>query len=265
MEACDRSLTPQPFGPGLQVSHGGCGVGSPVSSFGGLDGVPGFPGRLPSGSGASFISALPEVLRGGFGPAVSHPLFQSVDCPAGVHEGHGPCVYHHAPLRVPHPSLPGRLACPRVLVSGYRAGERLSPLALPGAWGSVEPLQELSGSVSDFGLSGDDTLNTSFEGFHNLKACPEALLSAARLRVLSAAAADVVAVTSRCHVVPVFHHSGVSAADALPSTPPQHSRSSPSRFRLGVLGRFLPRGSSVVVLRVPSVRRSSAARSSPLH
>ena len=89
-------------------------------------------------------------------------LLRSVDCPAGVHAGHGPCISHHAPLRVSHPSLPGRLASPRLLVSGCSAGEGLSPLALPGARGSGEPLQELSGSVSDFGLSGDETSNTSF-------------------------------------------------------------------------------------------------------
>ena len=65
LEACDRSLTPQPVRPGLQVSHGDCGVGSPISSSGRLDGVTGSPGCLPSGSGESVISALPEVLREG--------------------------------------------------------------------------------------------------------------------------------------------------------------------------------------------------------
>ena len=216
LEACDRSLTPQPFGLGLQVSHGDCRFGSPVSSSGGLNGVPGSPGRLPSGSSASVISSLPEVLCGGRGPTVSLPLLRSVDCLAGVHAGHGPCVCHHAPLRVSHPSLPGRLARPRLLVSGCSAGEGLSPLALPGARGSGEYLQELSGSVSDFGLSGDETSKTSFEGFPDPKAYPEALLSATRIHVLSIAAANVVATTSECHVVPVLHRSGVSAADALP-------------------------------------------------
>ena len=269
LEACDRSLTPQPFDLGLQVSHGDCRFGSPVSLSGGLDGVPGSPGRLLSDSCASVISPLPEVLRGGLGPAVLRPLLRSVDCTTGVHSGHGPCVCHHALLRVPHPSLSGRLAHPRLLVSGYSASEGLSPSALPGARGSGKPLQELSGSVSGFGLSGDETLNTSFEGFPDPKACPEALLSAARIRVLSAAAASVVAPASSCNVVPVFHRSGVTAADALPPTLPQHCRSSLSGFRLSVLGRFLPRGSSVVVRRIPSVlgasARSSKARSAPVH
>ena len=218
-----------------------------VSSSGRLDGVSGSPGCLPSGSSASVISALPEVLCGGLGPAVLWSLFRPVDFPAGVHAGHGPCVCHHAPVQFQDPTLPGRLACPRILVSEYSAGEGLSPLALPGARSSGDSLQELSGSVSDFGLSGDEASNTSFEGFPDPKACPEALLSASRLRVLSLAAADFVVTTSGCDVVPVFHRTRVSAADALPSAAPQHRRPSPSRFRFGVLGRFLPRGSSVVV------------------
>ena len=78
-------------------------------------------------------------------------------------------------------------------------------MALPGALSACEPLQELSGPSSDFGLSGDEASNTSFEGFPDLKVCPEALLSAARIRILSSAAAVSVVTTSGCNVVPLFH------------------------------------------------------------
>ena len=207
-------------------------------------------------------------MLGGFGPAVPHRLFRSVDCPTGVHAGHGPCVCHHAPLRVLHPSLPGRLPRPWVLVSGYSAGEGLSLLALSEARGLGEPLQELSGSISDFGLSGDEASNTSLRVFPTPKRVQK-LFSPLLEFVLSAAAASIVEATSWCNFVPLFHRSGILAADALPSAPPQHCRSSPSRFRLGGLGCFLSRGSSVGVHRVPSVGRSSAgssaARSRPLH
>ena len=269
LEACDRSRTPQPVGPCLPVSCGDSFVGSPISSSGGLDGIPGSPGCLPSGSGAPVISALPEVLRGGLSPAVSRSLFRPLDCPSGVHAGHGPCLCHHAPLRLQDPALSGRMACPRVLVSGDSAGEGFSTLALPGARSMCEPLQELSGPGSDFGLSGDETSNRSFEGFPDPKACPEALLSAARIRILPSAAAVSVATTSGCNVVPLFHHTRVSTANAFTSAAPQHHRPSSSRFSVGVLGRFLPRGSSVVVRRIPSVRRASAGSSAagfrPLH
>ena len=133
---------------------------------------------------------------------------------------HGPYLRHHAPLRVPHSAVFGRLARPWLLVSGSRAGEGLSSVALPGARGPGEPLQELSRSFTDFRLSGDESSNSSFEGFPDLKASSEALLSAARVCVLSAAAAKAVLSTSRGNVVPVFHCSGFSAADARSSTPP---------------------------------------------
>ena len=38
-------------------------------------------------------------------------------------------------------------------------------MALLGARGPGEPLQELSRSFTDFGLSGDESSNLSFEGF----------------------------------------------------------------------------------------------------
>ena len=107
LEACDRPLTLRLVGSCLPVSHGDSCVDSPISSSGRLDGVPGSPRCLPLGSGAPVISALPEVLRGGLGPAVSCSLFRPVDCPAGVHAGHGPCVCHHAPVWFQDPTLPG--------------------------------------------------------------------------------------------------------------------------------------------------------------
>ena len=74
---------------------------------------------------------------------------------------------------------------------------------------------------------------------------------------------------SRGDVLSFGHRSGVSSPDEVPPAAPQHLQSSPSRFRLGVLGIFLPHGSSVVVRRVPSACRSatrpSAARSRSVH
>ena len=256
LAAVDRPLTPQPFGSGFQFPRRDCRFGSPVSSSGGLDGVPRSSGHLPSGSGASVIAPLPEVLRRVFRSPVSRAVLRPVVCPTGFHAGHGPCLCHHALLRVPHSAVPGRLARPRLLVSGSRAGEGFSPLALSGARDPGESLQELPRSYSDFRLSGDESSNLSFEGFPDSKASSEALLSAARVSVLSAAASRVVASTSRSHVIPFRHRSGFSSADASSSALPQHRQPSPSGIRFSVLGRFLPRGTSVVVRRVSPHRRS---------
>ena len=252
----DRLLTPQPFGSGFQFPHGDFRFGSPISSSGGLDGVPGSPERLPSGPGAPVIAPLSEVLSGVLGSPVLRAVLWPVVCPAGLHVGHGPCLCHHAPLRVPHSAVPGRLAHPRLLVSRSRAGEGLPSLALPGARDPGESLQELPRSFTEIGLSGDKSSNSSFEGFPNSKVSSEALLSAARVRVLSTAAFRVVAPTFRCHAVPFVHRSGFSSADAGSPASPQHCQPSPSNLRIRVLGRFLPRGSSVVVRQVPPHRRS---------
>ena len=96
-------------------------------------------------------------------------------------------------------------------------------------------------SKSSLGLSGDESSNSSFEGFPDSKAISEALLSAARVRVLSAAASRVVASTSWSHVIPFCHRSGFSSADASSSTLTQHCQPPPSGLRFSVLGRFLPR------------------------
>ena len=249
LAAGNRSLLPQPFGPRFQFSHGDFRFGSPVSSSGGLDGVLGSPGRLPSGSGASVIVPLLAVLRGVFGSPVSRAVLRPFVSPAGLHAGHGPGLCHHAPLRVPHPAVPGRLARPRLLVSRGCAGEGLPSLALSGARDLGESLQELPRSFPDFRLSGDEFSNSSFEGFPDSKASSEALLSAARVCVVSAAASRLMATTSGGNVVSFLHRAGFSAPDAVPPAPPQHRWPSPSSLRVGVLGRLLPRGSSVVVLR----------------
>ena len=103
----DRSLPPQPFCASLPFSHGDGSVGSPVSSSERLDDVARSQGCLPSGPGAPVISALPEVLRGGFRPAVSGSMLRPLDCPASVHVSHGSYLFHHASLRFPDPAVSG--------------------------------------------------------------------------------------------------------------------------------------------------------------
>ena len=188
LAAGDRPLPPQPLCASLPFSLGDSSVGSPVFSSGRLGGVPGSPGCLPSGSVAPVILALPEVLRGGFCPAVSCSLLRPVVCSAGVHASHGSYLFQHASLRVPDPTVSGRLARSGILVSRERVGEGLSHLALSGAGRPGQPRQELSDSISDAGLSGDESSNTSFEGFSNPQTCSETLLNASRVCVLSAAA-----------------------------------------------------------------------------
>ena len=110
MAAGNRSFAPQPSSSCLPFSRGDGPIGSPVALPRRLDGVPGSPGRVLPGSGAPVISALPEVLRGGFSASVPRSLLWPFDCPSGVYASHGAYLSHHALLRFRDHALPGRLA-----------------------------------------------------------------------------------------------------------------------------------------------------------
>ena len=102
----DRSLAPQQLGGCLPFPHGDSPVCAPVSSSGGLDGIPGSPGCLPPGSGPSFFSEVPEVLRGRVVLPVSRPLLRPVDSSAGVYSHHVPGLFDNASPRVPDSPVP---------------------------------------------------------------------------------------------------------------------------------------------------------------
>ena len=171
----DRPLTPQLLGGCLSFSHGDCPVGSPVSPSGGLDGILGPPGCLPSGSGSSIFSLVPEVLRGRVGFSVPRPLFRPFDAFAGVHIHQGPSLLDHASVRVQDPPLPGRLARPGILLSGDCAGEGLSAVVVSGAGYSGQPSEELPDSHTVYTLSRDEDSDFSFEGFPDSQTGSEAV------------------------------------------------------------------------------------------
>ena len=258
LAAVDRPFTPQLFCASLLFSHRDCSVGSPVSLSGGLDGVPGSPGRLPSGSSAPVISALPEVLHGGFRPAVSISVLRPLNRSVSVHTYHGSYLFHHASLRFQDPPLSGRLARPGILGSRDSAGEGLSPLALVRARDFLLWLCQELGICVNLGKSsltpsqtldylGMSLYTRPLRVFPTLKRVLKLSSMLLRVRVLSAAASSSLAAASGGNVIHVLNCSGVSSSDEVLTAPSQRFRSPPSRFRFGVLGRLLPRGSSVVV------------------
>ena len=145
----------------------------------------------------------------------------------------------------------------RVLVSGPGSGEGLPSLALSGARCPGQSGEEFSDSLSDFGLPGDAASDTSFEGFPDPQTCPEAWLSAYRIHLISAAASDSVASAPGGHIFSGIHRSRVPPPGAFASAPAEFRRSPPGGFGQRGLGFLLPRGSSIVVRRLPSSRRSS--------
>ena len=126
-----------------------------IPSGRGLVGVPGSPGCLPSGSGSSIFSPVPQVLRGGVGLPVPRSLFWPLDGSSGLYPCHGPCLRDHASSWLPDPPVPRRLVGPRFHLPGECSGEGFSSLALPESWDSHQSPQELFNSHADSGLSRD--------------------------------------------------------------------------------------------------------------
>ena len=263
LATCHRPFTPQWLGGTLQFSYGDCPVHSPVSPSGGLDGVPGSPGRLPPGSCTSGLSPVPEVLRGGCGVSVSDPVLRPVFLSPGVHPRHGSYIFHHASPRFSSSPLSRRLAGPRLHLTGSGACEGLPPLAMSSPRGHSQSFEELFGPDSDVGLSRDDTRDFSFEGFPDPQTDSEVLSTSPGVFIRPSPPCVGLAESSRDDVVHVCHRSGFSAPYAIPSTLAQCSRAFPARRSSCLLGRWLPQGSSVVVRRIPSSRRLFPGRLPP--
>ena len=258
LAACDRPLPPQPVCSCLSLSHGDSTVGPPVSASGGLDGFAGPVRCLPSGPSSPRISPFSEVLCGGGSLAVPRSLLRPFHRPAGIHACHGSDLVDHASPQVPDLEVPRRLASPRVLLSEPGSGEGLPSVALPGSWCPGQPGKEFVDSDSILGLPGDAASDSSFEGFPDPKAYPEAQLSVRRVHLLSAAAAAFVAPASVGDVLPGFHRARVPSPNALSPTSVEFRQSHVGGFGQLSLGFFLLRGSSVVVRRRPSSRRPSS-------
>ena len=125
-------------------------------------------------------------------------------------------------------------------------------MALSGAWSSHQSGKELFDSDSVFGLPRDEASDASFEGFPD-QACPEALISRARILVLSRVSSAGLASASRRHVIDVCPRSGVPPSHEGSSAAAECDGSWSAGFHRDLLGRFLPQGSLVVVRLVPSV------------
>ena len=236
MAAGDQPHTPQWLGGCLPLSHGDYPDCAPVSQGGGLDGIPGSPGCLPSGSCTFIFSQVPEVLCGGVGLPVLRPLFRPVDGSSDVHPRHDPSLLDHASPQVPDPPVPRRLAGPSFHLSGDCAGKGLPPLALSSAGDSCESPQELFGSESDSGLSRHDDHDFSFEGFPNPQTDPEVVGSSPGLSLRPPSSGIGLASVAGRHVLNVSVGSGSPASYAVASASPQCRGFSPSGRGSGLLG-----------------------------
>ena len=254
-----RSLTPQRLGGALQFSHGDCSVRSPIS---------------PSGDWMVSLNLEDAYLQVPFHPAsrrylrfcVGDAVYQfRALCfgPSGVHPRHGSCFLNYASPRISSSPLPRRLASPGLYLPGTSASERLPPLAVTSPRRHSQSFEELFGPDSDSGLSWDDARDFSFEGFPDPQTGSEVLSPSAGLLIRPPPSCVGLEEASRDDVIHVSHCSRFSSPHEVSPASPQCSRSSPARRGSRFLGRWLPQGSSVVVRRLPSSRRSSSGPGPP--
>ena len=186
LEACYRSLSPQPLCPTVLISYGDIPVGPPILAPRGLDGFYRPPGRIPSGPCPSGLSQVSPVLYWPSDVPVSGSLLWFVIRSAGFYAYHGPNLLDNAPLWIQNFMFSRRLARPRILSPGDCVGERLFTVTLLRSRSYGQPLQEFSHAYSDHRLSGSDPSINTFEGFPDTDQDPESSLSGRRLHILSA-------------------------------------------------------------------------------
>ena len=89
METHDRPFHSEPSSPQVSIQDGGSPVHARVGEALGLDGVFRYPECLLAGASSSGQPQVPKVHGLGPGVSIQAPLFRSLHCPSGFHEGHG--------------------------------------------------------------------------------------------------------------------------------------------------------------------------------
>ena len=257
-----RSVLPQSFSSAVSLPHGDGPVSAPIRQIWRLYDFSRPSGRLPPGSCPPAVPEVSEFLSGRSGLSNSGSMLWSVIRTSSLHSCHGPGLLYHASFWVLDSSLFRRLVGPWILPAGDRSGEGLPSYSLCPARDSSQSAQELPHTFSALGLSRDDSAVFSFEGFSNSSPGAEGSLSRRRFLVLSRAASQSLAFPLGDDVIPFHPHSRLQAPDAV--TPASSSGVLPSGFsgRIGLLGRLLPEGSSVVVRSIPSRGRGGLVSSS---
>ena len=188
VENYHRSLHPEPVGGEDTVSDGDCPFGSPLSME---DGLRRPEGCLPSGANSSIGSQVPQVHSWREGLAAQGPLIWSVHGVAGVHSGHGSCVWFSPPVRRLNVEISGRRADSSFVSGGSLLGKGQNPGSLSGLRNCGESQQVFSHSDSDLNLSWDQDRVPDFPGFADSLEDRKVLLNSRRLSVLKGAVCKV--------------------------------------------------------------------------
>ena len=130
LETCDRSLSPERVRPADSVQDGNSHFFTVICQRGGFSSFPGSERRVLSDPDLSIFEEAIEVHVVGDGLPILSPVFRTVDCSPGLHQGLCSRVSVGTHSRDQTSLVPGRLVGSLLLGAGSQAGRPVAPLAL---------------------------------------------------------------------------------------------------------------------------------------
>ena len=130
LETRDRSFSPERVRPADLIQDGNSRFCTVICQRGGFFSFPGSERCALSDPNPSIFKETIEVHIGGDGLPVSSPVFRTVDCSPGLHQGYCGRVSVGTLSRDQTSPLSGRLVGSLLLGAGSQAGRPVAPLAL---------------------------------------------------------------------------------------------------------------------------------------
>ena len=162
--ARDRSLSLERVHPAYSLQDGNSRFCTVICQRGGFSTFPGSERRVLSDPNPSIFEEAIEVHVGGNGLPVPSPVFRTVDCSPGLHQGLCSCVSIGTLPRDQTSLLSGRLVGSCLFGAGSQAGRPVAPLALSHPR-DCDKREVGSRALADCEVSQHDLRNRGRKGF----------------------------------------------------------------------------------------------------
>ena len=165
LETRDQSLSPERVRPADSVQDGNSRFCTVICQRGGFSSFLGSEGRVLSDPNLSIFEEAIEVHVGGDGLPVPSPVFWTVDCSPGLHQGLHSRVSLGTLSRDQTSPLTGRLVGSLLLGAGSQTGHPIIPLALSHPWDCDKREEVGSHALADCEVSRHDHRYRGRQGF----------------------------------------------------------------------------------------------------
>ena len=257
LEANNRSFWPQHLCGIYEVSDGNTAFGTSVGQEGRLDDLDRSQRCIFSDTYSSKLQEVPEVCGSRANLSISGTLFRPLDFSTSLYQGHGPYFSNYASSGFPNSAISRRLVGTRGDIRRSDSGKGFSSSALQGTGYPFEFREEQVNSCSGGSVLRNEDCVSDCQGFSDTREVGQTEESVGRVRFFKGTSGDSVEESPGSDVLSIPPGARVKTQDENASVSVEESMG----FRGGSqdcdLGRFLPRGSSVVVRRCKSDPRST--------